>query len=87
MADKFTREQLYTIGTVYDKLAKLLPLEGRDYTVEFSFPDGKAPSLKLTPLTKFGGVWVKYCQEQLAQTRRPDDSRAAAGQHPSVPGQ
>jgi hypothetical protein len=36
---EFTDSQLYKIGTVYDFIARLLPVEGRDYNVIFSFDD------------------------------------------------
>lgn len=61
-----TKEQAYAVGVIYDVLAQLLPLEGRDYTIAFTFAEGSnSPSIKMTALTPFGEVWVDYCRAEL----------------------
>lgn len=67
-----TKAQTYAIGVFYDMLAQLLPLEGRDYTVTITFPDGSNnPSVKMTSLTPFGAVWVTYCETELKKRFGP----------------
>lgn len=47
---------------VYDKLAQLLPVEGRDWTVEFRFDDGGVdPHITMRGITDLGKMWVDYC--------------------------
>lgn len=51
--------------TVYSTAADLLPLEGRDYTIDAEFtPDGK-PRLLITPKTPIGRAWVPFLKERL----------------------
>jgi len=60
---EYTPAQLQRIGVVYDALARLLPTEGRDYNVVFSF-DKKSPesiSVAFKPHTELGKLWCDYC--------------------------
>lgn len=47
---------------VYDKLAQLLPVEGRDWTIKFRFDDGCAdPHITMVGITPLGKMWIDHC--------------------------
>lgn len=47
---------------VYDKLAQLLPVEGRDWAIKFRFDDGCAdPRITMVGITPLGKMWVDHC--------------------------
>lgn len=47
---------------VYDKLAQLLPVEGRDWTIKFRFDDGCAdPHITMAGITPLGKMWIDHC--------------------------
>ena len=61
-----SKQQLYQRGILYDAIARLLPLEGRDFTVELEFnPTMRA---RVTGKTEIGVAFAKLCQEQLRDT-------------------
>ena len=65
--DEYTPSQRRRMGAVYDTLARLLPTEGRDYDVSFSF-DGKSESgvsVSFKPYTELGRIWCDYCTKVL----------------------
>jgi hypothetical protein len=69
---EFTDSQLYKIGTVYDFIARLLPVEGRDYNVIFSFDDKDDPnsiSISFKYHNELGKMWCAYCSEALKHAR------------------
>ena len=56
-----TSMQLYQVGQVYDLMARLLPTEGRDYSIKFSPDDGGGISVSFRSYTEIGRVWCEYC--------------------------
>lgn len=68
MNETWTERQRYQIGMVYALLARLLPVEGRDYTVQFDFnrADGR-PNISMTGHTDIGKQWVEYCMKYMQQ--------------------
>lgn len=66
MSDKYSKAQLYKIGRVYEALARLIPTEGRDYNVEFSFGDSPdSVSVGFKPHNELGRIWCDYCRKAL----------------------
>lgn len=64
-AKEYTSAQLYRMGVVYDMMARLLPTEGRDYSVKFEFGEGGSMSVSFKAYTDIGRVWCDYCREAL----------------------
>ena len=62
----------------YDDLARWLPTEGKDYTVDISFgPDSTLrPTFKA--LTAFGTQWIQYVEQQLQKKRGSNGSNPAS---------
>lgn len=53
---------------VYTAIARMLPTEGRDYSVSIaSNPEG-APSVRIRGLTQIGKVFAQYCADNIQQT-------------------
>ena len=76
-----TPMQAVQVGAIYEALARLLPIQGRDYTVDITFEDGK-PAVQMAGLTPFGGEWARYCMTNLqaaivAKLREENDRRSA----------
>lgn len=72
MEQKYSDHQLYVIGTIYDLLARLLPVEGRDYNVIFEFGDKDNPddvSISFKPHTDLGKMWCNYCSHVISHMR------------------
>ena len=72
--DKSTPEysagQRYRMAAVYQMLASALPTEGRDYAVQFSFPNGadsEMISVKFEPYNELGKMWCEYCKRVLRE--------------------
>lgn len=62
----WTPDQSRAAAAVYQKIAELLPVEGRDYTVSISFKDGgHAPSLSLRPITEIGRYFIDHVYKSL----------------------
>jgi len=58
----YTNSQLARLAAVYDTLARLLPTEGRDYSVNVVFKKGSdVMSLSMEPHTDIGKIWCNYC--------------------------
>lgn len=58
----YTNSQLTRLAAVYDTLARLLPTEGRDYSVSIVFnKDNDGMSLSMEPYTDIGKIWCAYC--------------------------
>lgn len=58
---RFTPEQQVRIGEAYRVMAEELPVEGRDYSVRFSFPDPDGPpSLSFVAMTDIGAAFVRH---------------------------
>lgn len=71
---EYTPEQLRRIAVVYEAIAQLLPIEGKDYKVEFNFYNDKDPSnlkVQFTPYTKIGKLWCDYCSSVLIAQNKP----------------
>ena len=63
---EWTADQSRAAAGVYQKIAELLPVEGRDYMVKISFNGGdSSPSLALTPMTDFGKTFVEHIYNSL----------------------
>lgn len=57
---------LYRTSVVYEKLAQLLPTEGRDYNLKISYPEsGDNVSISFEPITELGKMWCDYCRKAL----------------------
>lgn len=65
-----TPVQLRQMGAVYDLIARALPVEGRDYAVDFVFDDGKVASVSLRPYNELGRFWCDYCTRLLMNMSR-----------------
>ena len=66
----YSKSQLYKIGVVYESLARLLPTEGRDYDVKFSFKDAAdSVSVEFKPRNELGKIWCDYCRKALKSGR------------------
>lgn len=64
--------QAYVVGRVYDKIASLLPTEGRDYKVDMSFSyEGKTPSvsIRFRPYNEIGRIWCGYLTRKFGGKR------------------
>ena len=71
--DGYTPGQLLRVGAVYDFIARALPTEGRDYSIEFIFSDPANPSdisVKMVPHNKLGKIWCDYCTEAMSIASR-----------------
>lgn len=68
--DAFTPVQRTKMAEVYTMIAKALPVEGRDYSVSFSFPspDGN-PRISLGGRTEIGKAFVRHLYEVLGKRR------------------
>ena len=61
MSNLTSRQRMQT-GMVYEAIARLLPVEGKDYTLTVNFdPDDKV-IIQMNGLTPFGLKWVEYCR-------------------------
>ena len=60
-APRFTPEQMRKVAGVYSMIAQALPVEGRDYSVSFSFrePNGN-PSVSLSARTEIGKAFIRH---------------------------
>ena len=67
--------QLHQLAAVYDTIARLMPVEGRDYTVKIDFHEGRNPTVKMDGLTEFGRKWVEYCMHELGKRYQSNDER------------
>ena len=68
---KWTPEQSRMAAGVYQKIAELLPTEGRDYDVFITFKDGSAsPSLSLRPMTPIGKAFIEHVYNTLATKKK-----------------
>lgn len=63
----WTPGQLGKIQAIYDELARLLPIQGRDYTIEFEFGPDDVVRPTLKGLNPMGVAWVQHCGEQLTK--------------------
>lgn len=65
-----TPEQRRQMAEVYVRIAGLLPTEGRDYSVSFSFPQGASgPRVSLRGLTPVGRSFVGHLAKNLGKER------------------
>lgn len=70
----YTPRQRLTMFSVYEKLARLLPTEGRDFNITMKFPHPDQPnrvSISMTPHTPIGKIWCDYCMKALKNTEEP----------------
>ena len=67
----WTAEQSRMAAGVYQKIAGLLPTEGRDYDVKIFFKDGgTSPSLSLRPMTPIGKAFIEHVYNNLASGKK-----------------
>jgi len=71
---EFTQGQLMQIGEVYMKMARELPTEGRDYVVNFRFPDPKAgPTVSMRWMTDLGKAYVEHLAKVFAKQKKEQE--------------
>lgn len=63
--EQLTPLQRMHVGAVYEALARLLPVEGVDYTVAIGFNESGSSTVGMTGLTEFGKTWAAHCMAQL----------------------
>ena len=61
---ELSRLQRYKLGMIYDRIARAMPTEGRDYNVDVAF-DGDTPQITLRALTKLGQCFIPIVKEEL----------------------
>ena len=71
---EYTPGQMYKLSAVYDFLARLIPVEGRDYSVKVRFGDGDSLSVSMEPHTPFGKVWCSYCMDMMRKSSNSSNS-------------
>ena len=74
-----TKEQQDQLFEVYKVVAREMPLEGRDFRIEFG-PNPTDPSrvsLSLVPLNEFGGVWCRHLAARLSEEFGKDRNQNA----------
>lgn len=71
---EYTPGQMYKLSAVYDFLARLIPVEGRDYSVNVRFGDGDSLSVSMEPHTPFGKVWCSYCMDMMRKSSQSGQS-------------
>ena len=67
---KLTPIQLQKLGKVYDGIAKLMPLDGRDYTVRVDFGDDDTVGIQFVDITPLGRYFKDHCMKNLADILR-----------------
>ena len=66
-----TPAQQRRIGDAYRLMAEELPLEGRDYSVSFSFPDPDGPpSVSFAAMTELGAAYIRHLSKKFSQNSR-----------------
>jgi hypothetical protein len=61
---KPSKQDLYKRGVVYDAIARLMPLEGRDFKVDVTFQPKL--SVSITGQTPLGIAFAQHCQANMA---------------------
>jgi hypothetical protein len=84
MTTQWSAYQRTQVGKIYDTLARLLPVEGRDYTITFTFAESSAPHIVMHGITPFGKLWVDHCMTTLRTTLGTKDSAKAVEPTPPV---
>ena len=63
-----SKAQLYQVGRVYDIVAQLTPLPGRDFMVYITFPDGGLqPAVRFTAVSDMGRAWLPFCVAAMSE--------------------
>jgi hypothetical protein len=62
------------MGAVYDLIARALPVEGRDYAVDFVFDSGRVATVSLRPYNELGRFWCDYCTKLLRSMSRKESA-------------
>ena len=76
---KYSPGQRAMIGDIYVAIARQLPTEGRDYTVDFDFPDPNGPPrLSFKSYTRLGMAFVHHLAEALGGQGRQNGRETAA---------
>ena len=72
-----SQDQSRAVMEIYRILSSMLPLEGRDYGIRISFPDGDAsrPSIRFDPRNELGILWCRYMSEHLPEEVRKRSNR------------
>jgi hypothetical protein len=63
--NKFSIGQTRRIGIIYESIAKMLPTEGRDYSIEFTPGEGDTIKIRFSAKTELGVYWSNYLQKNL----------------------
>lgn len=63
--NKFSIGQTRRIGIIYESIAKMLPTEGRDYSIEFTPGEGDNIKIRFSAKTELGANWCSYLQKNL----------------------
>lgn len=64
--NEFSSVQKVKIGEIYCVMAEMLPVEGRDFVLDFEFKDGVNPTIKFIPYTEIGVLWCDYLKSNIA---------------------
>ena len=66
---ELTPMQRMSLGTFYERLARMLPTEGRDYELRFSFAGDRPGSMSVSmrPINRLGEMWCKYCMDEMSK--------------------
>ena len=69
---KLTPNQSMAVQELYKIVSRLLPLEGRDYGIQISFPydDPSRPSVRFDPKNELGVLWCQYLSKHLPEEVR-----------------
>lgn len=63
---------LYKLGMVYDAIAKLMPLEGRDFIVKVTVSQGDKLSVAFEARTELGAAFTAHCTRHLKEVMEKD---------------
>jgi|694.fasta_scaffold77684_3 hypothetical protein len=85
MTPQWSEYQRTQVGKIYDTLARLLPVEGRDYTITFTFAESGAPHIVMHGITPFGKLWTDHCMTTMRATLGTKDRAKAV--EPASPGE
>lgn len=64
--NEFTTVQKVKVGEIYCVMAEMLPVEGRDFVLDFEFKDNINPTVKFIPYTEIGKLWCEYLKTNMA---------------------
>jgi len=62
-----TSKELEITRYIYAAIARLMPSQGRDYTVDISFENG-TPKVKMHGTNKYGSMFAEHCMNNMQAT-------------------